>query len=258
MPVGATVVLCVVAGSVLNRIQAKEPWLRVYTGDDSIIELNSSTARFTPGNILRAEFRTIFSSPESIGGGQGAKYKTRLETIDFRLTDRRYRHFEISLVDSSGKTIQTKTADGSEEWRPIKRGGITERLYNAAGLLTPFGKWQVVAYRFAEEGTKEDKSPELKRLVGVRVDLRVDRAQVSDKVCPSPSFEDKDSTADALRQFGIDWKSISIKPEDARTINVRCDAGGWQPSQSLLVKENNKEEMLMLWRGVFLVLRRSD
>lgn len=257
---GATLVLCVLAGAIANHTHAKDPWQRVYTGDDSLIELNTATARFGPGNLLRAEFRTIFSKAETIGGQRGATYKTRLEMIDFRLTDRRYRFVEISLLDPSGKTIQTKTTHASEEWRPVKPGGITERLYNAAATLTPLGAWQVISYRFAEAGPKDGKSaPELDRLVGVRVRLGVSLAQVGEKACSSPTFQDKDSAHDeSLRHLGIDWKSIGVKPEDARTINVRCETSGWQPAQSLLVKDINKEEMLMLWDGVFLVLKRTD
>jgi len=256
---GTTFVVCVLAGSIANRAQAKEPWQRVYTGDDSVIELNTATARFGPGNLLRAEFRTILSKAESVGGQRGEKYKTRLEKIDFRLTDRRYRFVEISLLDSSGKTIQTKTTDASEEWRQVKAGGITERLYEAAAGLTPLGAWQVISYRFAEAGPTVKSVPELDRLVGVRVRLHVSLAQVGEKVCSSPSFQDKDAAHDdSLRQLGIDWKSLGVRPEDARTIDVRCEVSGWRPSQSLLVKDNNKQEMLMLWEGVFLVLKRTD
>lgn len=256
----SALVCCLFASSVSNAIHAKVPWQRVYTGADSIIELNTSSLRFEPGNILRAEFRTVFSKPEHTSGEKQVEYKTRMEKIDFRLSDRRYRFFEISLLNSDGKAIQTKTADGSEDWRLLRPGGITERLYNAACVLTPLGAWKVVAYRYAEGDPKEMKTtPELDKLVGIRVHLHADSAQVGEKLCRSPWFQDTDSTHDdVLRQLGIDWKSIGIRPEDARTINVRCEASGWQPSQSLLIKDNNKKELLMLWDGVFLVLERTD
>jgi hypothetical protein len=103
----ASLVLCIVTASMWNLTHAKDPWQRVYTCDDSIIELNTSTLKFRPDNFLRADFRTVFSTAESIAGAPGLKYKTRLETINFRLTDRRYRFVEISLLDSAGKVIQT-------------------------------------------------------------------------------------------------------------------------------------------------------
>ena len=238
--------------------QAKGQWHRAYTGDGSVIEVNTSTLKFAPERVLRAEFRTVFSKAESTGGDRAVKYKTRLETIDFRLKDRRYRFVEISLLDPSGKLIQTKTADGSEDWRVLKPGGITERLFNAASSFTPLGAWKVISYRFAEGDPKEAVStPELDRLVGANVRLLADRAEVGSRVCLSPSFQDNNEQEESLRQLGVDWKSIGIKPEDARTINVRCEGSGWRPSQSLLIKDNSKQEMLMLWDGVFLVLKRT-
>ena len=253
----AALVVCV---SLSVATHAKDQWQRVYTGDDSVIELDTTTLRFGSANLLRAHFRTVFSSAESVGGDRGVKYKTRLETIDFRLTDRRYRFVEISLLDPAGKLIQTKTTDATEEWRVLKPGGITERLFNAACTVTPLGAWKVVDYRFVEGEPKEAKTtPELDRLVGAKVNLHINHAEVNSRVCLSPSFEDKDAARDeALRQLGIDWKSIGIRREDARTINVRCEGSGWRPPRSLLIKDNNKEDMLMLWDGVFLVLKRTE
>lgn len=257
--IGAAVTLCVLAASPLNVTLAKDQWQRAYTGDGSVIELNTSTVRFVPEGVLRTEFRTVFSSAERTGGDRGVKYKTRLETIDFRLTDRRYRFVEIRLLAPDGKLIQTKTADGSEVWRVLKPGGVTERLFNAAYAFTPLGAWKVVAYRFAEGDPKEAKTtPELDRLVGVSVRLDVAHAEVGSRVCNSPLFQDNDTQDESLRQLGIEWKSIGIKREDARTINVRCEGSGWQPPQSLLIRDTSKQELLMLWDGVFLVLKRTD
>ncbi|HET7112721.1 MAG TPA: hypothetical protein VFI57_03720 [Pyrinomonadaceae bacterium] len=254
----AVVFLCLLAGPTWTPTYAEEQWQRVYTGDGSVIELNTATIRFEPGAVLRAEFRTVFSKPETVGADRAIKCKTRLEKIDFRMTDRRYRFFEISLLDSAGKLIQAKTADGSEDWRVLKPGGITERLFNAACVLTPLGAWKVVSYRFAEGDPKEKKTTaQLDRLIGVLVHLHIDRAEVGAQVCTAPSYQDRDPTPEELRQLGVDWKSIGIKPQEARTVHVRCEESGWQPSQSLLIKENNKEEMLMLWNGVFLVLKRT-
>jgi hypothetical protein len=39
-------------------------------------------------------------------------------------------------------------------------------------------------------------------------------------------------------------------------VTINCKDGGWQPPMSLLVKLRDGE-MLMLWDGVFLVLKRE-
>ena len=231
----------------------------MYTGDGSIVEFNDSSSTFEAGNILRANFRTVFSNAESLGGSQsGVKYKTRLETIDFKLNERRYRFFEIALLDSNGKLVQKRTAEPADEWRVIKPGGITERLFNAACISTPLGAWKVIAYRFAEEDSKSAQpTPQLDRLIGVVVDLHIDYAKVGEEFCSSPSFEDKGAAQEEfMRQLGIDWKAIRVRADQARTISVKCDGGGWKPPQSLLIQDNS-EEMLMLWDGVFLILKRA-
>jgi hypothetical protein len=250
----ATLILCV---SIRFHADSKDQWQRVYTGADAVIDLNTASLRFEAGDILRADYRTVLTNAESTGGNNNAKYKTRLEKIDFRLTDRQYRFMEISLLDPAGKLIQTKTADASEDWRTFKPGGVTERLFIAACSLTPLGDWKVIDYRFAENGPKATRTRQLDRLVGIAVHLNLDRAQVANDVCRAPSFQDKDATHDeVLRQLEIDWKSIGIRPEDARAIDVTCTGSGWEPPHSLLIRDNNKEEMLMLWEGVFLVLKR--
>ena len=253
--------LLLLAGPIGARAQsAKGSWQRVYTGEDSVIEFNSSSPRFAPGNILRADFRTVLSKSESISGQPQLKYKTRLETIDFKLNERRYQFFEIALLDSSGKVIQKRVANESDEWRLLKPGGITEKLFDSVCVTTPLGAWRVVDYRFADGVAKGDQAtPELDKLIGVNVHLHLDRAEVGDKVCRSPAFQDKDATHDeTLRQLGLDWKSLGVRAESVRTINVKCEDSGWQPPQSLLIKDSSSEEMLMLWDGVFLVLKRTD
>lgn len=87
--------------------------------------------------------------------------------------------------------------------------------------------------------------------------LHSGRAEVGAKVCTSPAFEDKRATKEELfRSFGIQLESIGIKTPHVEAINVRCEGSEWVPPQSLLVKVS-EGEMLMLWDGVFLVLKRE-
>ena len=100
-------------------------------------------------------------------------------------------------------------------------------------------------------------SAELERLVGTRVRLQIDRAEVGAKVCNALVYEDKRATKEELlRQFGIELESIGTTADRAEMIDLRCDGNDWTPSQSLLLKMK-EDEMLMLWKGVFLVLKRE-
>jgi len=217
-----------------------------------------ANCRLEPNHILRVEFRTILSKPEDLDGPTGTKYKIRLETIDFKATDKRYRLFDTSLLDPNGKILRTYAATTVDNWKVLKAGGVMERLFNAVRALPPFGSWKVVEYRFADRTSHEAKpSTELSSLVGTRVRLQIDRAEVGAKVCTAPVYEDKQATKEELfRQLGIELESVGIRADHAEMINVRCDGNDWTPAQSLLVKVK-QDGMLMLWKGVFLVLKRE-
>src|SRR4029453_19031477 len=82
--------------------QTREKWQRVYTGEESVIEINVPSLSLEPKHILRAEFRTILAKPENLVGAGGAQYKSRLETIEFKSNESRYRLCETTLLDSRG------------------------------------------------------------------------------------------------------------------------------------------------------------
>lgn len=251
----ATLFVCLLCGPicVLGQ-QTPHKWERVYTGQEYVIEINVSHMKLEPERVLQAQFRTVLSAPESLRGKPEAKYKTRLETIDFKLNERKYRFAEITLLDPSGKVLQSYPSP-TQDWRVIKPGGITERLFDAARTLPPFGSWKTINYRFAERETKP--AADLERLIGTRVRLLSDRAEVGAKVCSSPAFQSKRFTREELlHDLGIELKAIGVKADHVETINVRCEGSGWQPPHSLLVK-THEGEMLMLWDGVFLVLKRD-
>jgi hypothetical protein len=134
--------------TVLSAAQEKKgTWQRVYTGEDSIIEINVSKVTFVEYNASRnvtfsyntgrVGFRTIYSKPEALKEKPGVKYKSRLETIDFNCAANtaRYRLYEATLLDEKGKVIKTFAWDPSAEWKEIKRGGVMEKLSGAACAL---------------------------------------------------------------------------------------------------------------------------
>jgi len=236
--------------------QARDKWQRLYTGEDSIIELNISNTRFEPGYVMRAEIRTTFSEPKRVSSTSEEKYKTRLETIDFRLNDKRYRLFETTILDSSGRMLSSYKITPVDEWRVIKLNSIMDRLFNTLRVLPPFGNWMVKSYRFADGGSKPiSNTRELDGLIGTPVRLSPDQAAVGTKICSFPAYEDKHATKEELaRELGTD--SIGIVTGYLGSISVKCTGDGWTPPQSLLIKATG-DEMLMLWEGVFLVLQHD-
>ena len=235
--------------------QSKDKWQRVYTGEESVIDINFSSSALEPEHILRADFRTILSKAENIAGTQ-EKYKSRIETIRFKLNENRYRLCDSAWFDVKGMKLYS-TAPTAEDWRVLKQGGFMERLFNSASALTPFGSWKVVGYKFAEGSPTGRPEPSLEKLVGMRVRFQTDRAEVGAKVCSSLAYEDHRASNEELhRKLDVRLESIGLNAEYAETTNLRCEATGWNPAQSLLIKVK-EGEMLMLWDGVFLVLRRE-
>ena len=235
--------------------QTKDKWERVYTGEESVIEINTSSLKFAPDRIMRVQFRTMYSRAETVPGTSDTKYKMRLETIDFKLNEGQYRISETSLLDSNGKELQWYSTSQMREWRVLKSGGVTEKLFRFARSLPPFGLWKAAAYRLAHGDPKQLKSEELEKLIGVRVNLQFNRAEVGEKICSLPAFEDKHPSNEELyRELKAALKSIGVQ-NSAEMITVSCKGTGWQPPQSLIVKVRDGE-MLMLWEGAFLVLKR--
>lgn len=233
--------------------QTKDKWQRVYTGEESVIDVNASNLKFEPDHILRVQFRTILSDPETLPGTPGVKYKTRLEVLDFQPNHRRYRMFETTLLDANGKELQSYSTSQPQEWRGLKAGGVTERLFNAAQALPPFGTWKIVAYRMADGDSKQPKLKELDDLIGARANLQFNRVEVGGNVCTLAVFVDSNQAL--IQELEIDLKPLGIQAPSAHMTTIKCQGRGWQPPYSLLVKVQDGE-MLLLWKGVFLVLRR--
>lgn len=59
-----------------------------------------------------------------------------------------------------------------------------------------------------------------------------------------------------LQQLGTSMLSLGIKENHVETIVVKCESGDWTPPQSSVVRLP-EGGMLMLWQGVFLVLKKE-
>jgi hypothetical protein len=233
--------------------QTRDKWQRVYTGEDSVIEINRSSSTLEAEHVLRVDFRTILAKPENIAGNQSAKYKSRIETVSFKLNENRYRLAKIVWFDSKGAKLDSYTTT-AEDWRVLKQGGVMAKLFNSARMLPPFGSWKVVAYKFADGSANPE--PQFIKLVGTRVRFQPEAAQIGEKVCSALAYEDKRASREELNQLGVKLEALGIVADYAETTKLKCERSGWAPPQSLLLKVK-EDEMLMLWNGVFLVLKRE-
>lgn len=116
--------------------QERDRWERVYTLEDATIAINSTKVELTGGGLGRVQFRWNFSEAQPVGEGSEAKYKTRVETVEFNCNRRRYRLTTFTLLDSKGKMVLSKELEPWQlEWRFVKAGGMMEKLLGPACRL---------------------------------------------------------------------------------------------------------------------------
>ena len=258
--IGAALAFCLSCGLpiTIHGQAAEEKWQRVFTAEEFTVDVNPASLTFELEHIVRARFRTVYSKGDTTNGNPVTKYKSRLESIAFKSNERRYRVDEITLVDSEGKIVQS-WSNPSADWKVLKDGGIMQRQLAAAQTLHPLGLWKVIAYRYADGSPGQaSEPPELAKLVGTRVRLNIDAAEVGTKRCQSPAYRSRSLTdKEFFRDLGTSLSSIGIKTDRVETIAVKCEAGGWEPPQSLLIRLP-EGDMLLLWEGVFLEMKRQS
>jgi hypothetical protein len=117
-------------------VLAQQPpeWYRVYTFDESIIEMNTSKV-LLGGNIGRVTFRWTFDQPESLPGNLQLKYKSRLEVMEFNCSDKRYRLYEVGFLDAGGKTIRSEEMSPPYAWREIRSESVIDMFGPACALI---------------------------------------------------------------------------------------------------------------------------
>lgn len=140
--------------SLLAQQQQLPEWYRVYTFDDSIIEMNTQQVAFSGkeiGRFGRVTFRWSFDQPEPLNGEPQIRYKTRLEVFEFDCADRqryrpselkpslrrvvaveaggpRYRPIELTFFDAAGKAIRHEEMNPPGDWRDVSSSDMMARL----------------------------------------------------------------------------------------------------------------------------------
>ncbi len=223
-------------------------WQRVYSAEEFIVDVKPSTLTYQPGRIVRLQSRTNFSKPEPLDGN--SKYKTRLETIEFR-ADKRYRYYETVLLDATGNTVATYPL--SQDWKTFTPGGVTNRLFEFAMSLAPFGYWNVTTYHYADgRPITDSESPEITKFRGTEVMLQFDGAAVGTERCSSPSYESHElADKDFYSRFGISVEPLGVVATQGDAVVLKCESHDWNPAQGLVLPLPTGNSLL-LWKGVFL------
>ncbi|HEY5883909.1 MAG TPA: surface-adhesin E family protein, partial [Pyrinomonadaceae bacterium] len=110
--------------------QQSQEWARVYTFDDTIVEMNTSLVTAITADISRVRFRWTFQQPQAWTGYSRLKHSSRLEVMEFNCSVRKYRPYHLTFYDASGNTIQID--DTPAEWRGVDFGSLTEKLLVSA------------------------------------------------------------------------------------------------------------------------------
>ena len=260
-PYAITISLLLVGCVAIRSTYAQaDRWERLYTGDDATIDILATSLKLQPEHILTVTFRTTMSTPQRLKKDKpGVKYQTLIETIDFDVVRKQYRYEALRYLDDTGLEVDSFHPTTPPDWRPIRQGGLVDRMLKMAGVLTPFGRWKVRNYRFAESGTQAPSNlSAASKLLGTLVTLNPDTAEFGREVCASPVYHSKDLTPnDFVDEFGIQSKSLGIKTDRVEVITIKCNAEGWKSKTSLLTKLP-EGGMLILWDGIFLVLEKVD
>jgi hypothetical protein len=115
--------------------QEKDEWRPIFKYEDgSVIELNASKVRFGLGDLAQVQFRLIWAKPESLKGISGGSYKTRIENVEFKCKERKFKRSEMTLLDPEGKPVPYK-GEITGEWEEAKPKSIMIRVFDPACAL---------------------------------------------------------------------------------------------------------------------------
>src|SRR3954468_20864834 len=119
--------------------QQTPEWYRVYTFDESIIEISTTQVVTLFGQRGHVTFRWSFDKDEPLSAGSSVKYRSRLEVIEYDCTDKLYRPLQLTFFDSAGKVVLSEERKPPLPWSDVGSGNMTEKLFHSAcQLITPY------------------------------------------------------------------------------------------------------------------------
>ena len=107
--------------------QSLPEWDRVYTFDDSTIEMNTSLVTLISKDITRVRFRWTFDQPQLLDGLPKQRYQSLLEVLEFDCSSHQYRPYHSTFFDATGNIVRVDAS--ARAWRPVKSGSMIEKLF---------------------------------------------------------------------------------------------------------------------------------
>jgi len=118
--------------------QRPSNWQRVYTFEDSAIDMNTRRFVTTPDGIGLVTFRWSFDQPQAYSSNPHLKYKTRVERIAFKCSENKFRTYDIELLNNAGKVVRNESNSWSGEWRDTNSSAVMIMLAESAcALISP-------------------------------------------------------------------------------------------------------------------------
>lgn len=106
------------------RAQPAPEWHRVYTFDDSTIEMNTLLVTSISKDVSRVRFRWTFNEPQPLNE---LKFQSELEVMELNCAEKQYRTYHTTFFDSAGKIVRVDDSPGA--WRRVPAGGMIEKLF---------------------------------------------------------------------------------------------------------------------------------
>src|SRR5262245_48669270 len=113
--------------SIVVNSQSLPEWFRVYTFDESTIEMNTAIVTSITKDVSRVRFRWTFNEPQSLGGTPGTRYRSQLEVMEFNCSLKTYRPYHVTFFDAAGNIVRINDSPG--EWHSVYHDSMTEKLF---------------------------------------------------------------------------------------------------------------------------------
>src|SRR3954468_11261609 len=88
---------------IATMAQSSPEWSRVYTFDESTIEMNTSLITRVDKDVSRLRFRWTFDKPEVV---DDLKYQSQLEVMEFNCSANKYRTYHLTYLDQAGNILR--------------------------------------------------------------------------------------------------------------------------------------------------------